>query len=119
MAGQVDLNAFPDFALSGVNPQMMLQLEAKLKAMLYEWSDAFINGVAGTSTQFLGIDAYVGVLPAAQSLSSGVAAGAFSTANAKQFMNELDIVMHKVRGGPDFILMNDPMIRFFLRSSRE
>jgi len=46
-------------------------------------------------------------------------AGAFSTANAKTFMNELDIVMHRVRGFPDYILMNDEMIRFFLRSCRE
>jgi len=121
MVGQVDMNSFTDEVLSALNPQAQMQLGAKLKAMVYEWCDNFYSR-SNTANQWTSIDGYIATLGTPtprQTLPSGVGSGAFSTANAKRYLNELQFVMHMVRGGPDFAVMSDEMLRFFLRSCRE
>jgi len=117
LATQIDLNSWTDEILSKDNPQLQMQIDVRLKAMQYEWSDAFINGT-GAGSQFIGIDTYAGSAPIGQTQTSTVTAVAFSPTTAALFCAELEMLLHLVRGTPDFVLMGDRTLRFWYRSCR-
>lgn len=113
LGGDADVDTFIVKTRGNLNDQRATQTRMKIKAGVYKFQDAFING--DTAVDPNAFDGLKKRLTGGQVIAAGTN-GLGVVSGGHDFFDQLDALMALVPGGPDMLIMNK-QIRAKIRSS--
>lgn len=121
LGGDVDVDRFIVQTRSNINNQRAIQTEMKVKALVAEFQNTFINGDNDSdSTQFDGLKERItgSQVISPDDTSAGLKIVGSSDSDRHAFLDKLDELCAAVQGGPDVLYMNRQVLTKIQQAAR-
>lgn len=119
LGGDADVDTFIQQTRSNLNDQRAIQTRMKVKAASYKYQDTFINGdTQNDANAFDGLKKRITGGQVVTAHASGLPVLGANEAAQQAFLDKLDELLSKVRGGADALYMNASILAKLKSSAR-